>query len=89
MSIDLASSVKAKAPAGLSRVIHPTAKAQLKGRLERFQGETGKKIVLSNPLGVIGTETDKSRDQTNRGYKKRNRNRNNLCSYSFLIKGTQ
>ena len=47
LSIDLASWAKAKAPAGLSRVIQPTAKAQLKGRLVRFQGETENHVVKS------------------------------------------
>ena len=39
--------------------VRSTAKAQSKGRLGRFQVETGKKPALSNPLGVIVTETDK------------------------------
>ena len=33
--------------------------------------------------------TPPPRDQTNRGYKKTNRNRNNLDSYSFLLTGTE
>ena len=40
-------------------VVRPTAKAQSKGRLACFQVETGKKDVLSNPLSLIVTETDK------------------------------
>ena len=43
----------------MGSVVRPTAKAQSKGRLAHFQVETGKKAVLSNPLGVIVTETNK------------------------------
>ena len=39
------------------RAVWSTGKAQPEGRLGRFQVGTGKKTALSNPLGVIVTET--------------------------------
>ena len=43
----------------MGRAVRSTGKAQPEGRLGRFQVETGKKTALSNPLGVIVTETAK------------------------------
>ena len=42
-----------------TRAVRSTGKAQPEGRLGRFQVETGKQTALSNPLGVIVTETAK------------------------------
>ena len=43
----------------VTRAVRSTGKAQPEGRLGRFQVETGKQPALSNPLGVIVTETAK------------------------------
>ena len=43
----------------MGRAVRSTGKAQPEGRLGHLHVETGKKTALSNPLGVIVTETAK------------------------------